>query len=293
MINIESLNLSALTNDPNDQWLTRFATDNGLNYANEPQLEFKSIVVGNSISTNILSTPDQDFMIASAGVRMYDSYYGDYRINDNSSLARIKLPRKLPQMVIDSRHNSIKFLPDYYDIQEIKLEGNFSKHFKVYLPKNYHIDILQILTPDVMHALLECGTRYDYEITDDYLYIWDYRGIFEDSPSRFQSFLGNALNISQKFIKQSKTYSDHRANGNSGEAVTTGGARLRRSKSNRKIFITMLVALATAFFTVGLISGLVSGPDRITVIMLIYVSILSIALIAGIWMLIVNKTKNK
>lgn len=54
----------------------------------------------------------------------------------------------------------------------ISLPYEFEKHFRLYAPKEYEIEALQVFTPDILAALLEDDFRHDIEIVDGELLIF-------------------------------------------------------------------------------------------------------------------------
>lgn len=82
--------------------------------------------------------------------RMYTWYY-----------AGMRLPRRVPHLVLDSKSNDgtvmgkalISNLPVVISSsQRISLEGDFDRYFTLYAPR-YDVDVRYVLTPDVMAAL--------------------------------------------------------------------------------------------------------------------------------------------
>ena len=96
----------------------------------------------------------------------------DEHIHEETFL-RIKLSGKMPHIIIDSRKNSDTLRGiSSLDADRLRLEGNFPDTFRVYTVKNRQIDVLSILTPDVMRDLLDFGNGYDFELVDNELYVY-------------------------------------------------------------------------------------------------------------------------
>lgn len=104
---------------------------------------------------------------------------GKNRTKHTLSILNLKLPKKVPHLVINSKiEDSTGFsgsvLPVLFlDNQKITLEGDFSKYFDVYSPKNYQVSALSLLTPDVMQTFLTRLHQVDVELVNDRLYIYD------------------------------------------------------------------------------------------------------------------------
>jgi hypothetical protein len=135
---------------------------------------------------------------------------------------RVQLDQYLPHLVIYSRQNplgdpSFKDLGDKTNVklanrglknQALSLEGKFNDYFEVYMPEGKQIDSLRVLAPDVMLAMVEHGKMYNYEIVDNYLYIFDTADMDNDivSPAQMQSFWHGAATIVKEFEDQARVY---------------------------------------------------------------------------------------
>lgn len=103
---------------------------------------------------------------------------GRSRSQHRLSILNLKLPKKVPHLVVDSRvEGSSRYggsvLPIDFDYkQKLTLEGDFSKYFNVYSPHNYQVSALSLLTPDVMQMFLAKLHRVDVELVNNRLYIY-------------------------------------------------------------------------------------------------------------------------
>ncbi len=112
---------------------------------------------------------------------LYTYYYsigsGRTEMEYDLQIMELELPRKLPQMVIDSTievgNGNMSTLPIDFDAsQKIELEGDFHKYFDLYAPDKYGISLLTIVAPDVMEVLLGFAANCDVEIVGNRLYIY-------------------------------------------------------------------------------------------------------------------------
>lgn len=96
--------------------------------------------------------------------------YGDYKSRERYyTVFEYKLQRKMPHVVFDGVGAKRKqFGHIYVAAQKVALEGNFSKHFDVYMPEFYQVDTLSFVTPEVMQAMLALP-NFDFEIKEDSL----------------------------------------------------------------------------------------------------------------------------
>ncbi|MCL2451791.1 hypothetical protein FWD20_02870 [Candidatus Saccharibacteria bacterium] len=144
---------------------------------------------------------------------------------------QITLPRQVPHLFINGKKNAVNPNTFEYKVEKLKLEGDFSKHFDLLVPPGYQRDALQILTPDVMAALIDFGKEYDFELIGSELYIYQ-SGMFSKelftSAEKLRTFLTAVDKISSQFGKQTKTYSDLRAGNVSSNLVATEGAKFKK-----------------------------------------------------------------
>lgn len=90
---------------------------------------------------------------------------------------QVNIKKTLPHMYLDSHGDSKTQGPmrTYHNSQKISLEGDFDKHFQLFAPKSYQHLVLSILTPDVMHTLIDSNNRYDVEFVGQYMRIMSNR----------------------------------------------------------------------------------------------------------------------
>ncbi len=63
--------------------------------------------------------------------------------------------KSLPEFLVDAKYNPVSLPEVFSNHKLLKLEGDFSDYFKVYCLPGNHIEVLSMLTPDVMYALRE------------------------------------------------------------------------------------------------------------------------------------------
>jgi hypothetical protein len=231
--------------------LLKFALDNKLQYnvsGIAPPTEPIMFNIGHSrAQSNTLTFPDAtrlaSYQYTVGSGRNSRTYKFDF--------TSIKLPRKVPHLVLNFKGNSIN--PNTYDyhVQKLKLEGDFSKHFDLYAPPDYQIDALQIFTPDVMDALMNFGKDCDFELVNDELYVYqpDIGKLF-DSADKLRESLAAVSKVAAQFGKQVTTYSDTRAGNVSSGLVAADGAKLKGRSWKRGIVLTVAVVIAYVAFNI-------------------------------------------
>lgn len=164
--------------------------------------------------------------------------------------ARFKLPRRVPNMVLDARANN-KWLLSNLDVafkrsQRLSLEGDFDRSFSLYAPDAYKRDALYIFTPDVMAVLVDYGRDFDFELVEDELFIYA-KGAFKlDQAATYKNLAVMAETIYRKIEGQSEKYADERVGDRTANIVGAGGQRLKR-RIGWVIIILFIIWISSAF----------------------------------------------
>lgn len=236
--------------------LSDFAARNnmtvGINapYDNRPGIIFEH---GDSrIFKELLVATDQPF--AEIGNFQYTVGSGRNRSNRMYGFIRIKLPRRLPHMVLDSRKNnifgSVSNLPTAFSTsQQLALEGDFNKYFTLYTPAEYERDALYVFTPDVMQALIDTAAGYDCEVIDDSLYIYSSTQLQITSPAMLEKLVNLSRVLQREFDHQADYYADERAGDRSLNLVAPSGARLKTTLPT-PVILFIIIMMAYFFFKI-------------------------------------------
>ncbi len=64
----------------------------------------------------------------------------------------------------------------------LKLEGDFNKYFTVSVEKNFEMEALEILTPDVMNDFVQKSRGINFELSDHRLYIFQHGTMSKKEP---------------------------------------------------------------------------------------------------------------
>jgi hypothetical protein len=107
--------------------------------------------------------------------RLFNFYYVWTKKGANLVLMlELSLPKAIPSMLILSRQDEFyqTLTPAKMEADtKVRLEGNFNEHFAVHVQAGAEDEIRQILTPDLMLALIEEMPRFSFLFLDDKLYI--------------------------------------------------------------------------------------------------------------------------
>jgi len=128
----------------------------------------------------------------------------------------VKLPAPLPHLILDAKSNNtlVSDLPFGVDpAQNISLEGDFDKWFRVYAPAQYQSDALYILTPSVMVALIDNARGYNVEIVDNTLLFFDSSVADFNSAERWQTLQAILDTVALPIVASARRYRDERVPG--------------------------------------------------------------------------------
>jgi hypothetical protein len=213
------------------RWML-FAKRNGLSYHNP-----KAIPGGqeNLNTTNRIDAPGDfarhfgvvDGVFFKRGINSFDNFvdlnehticfehcktvsHGKNSTSYYFNVIRYDFGRPVPNILLDGQKNTNPMEGERYNAQAMHLEGDFNQHFKVLAPEGYHIDTLQILSPDVMADLVDHAAEYDIELVDHYVYIAAMRGYNPDNyGASVQDFFVRASEVIKELGEQVDAYTDH------------------------------------------------------------------------------------
>lgn len=230
--------------------LYKFAMANGLNFIYDvPNPGYAGMIFDEGDSRSI-----QEALAFEDGTEIgnyqYSTGSGKNRQTHNWSYVRVKLTRRLPNMVLDSRKNNFlgSNLPDSFSRgQTLSLEGDFNKYFTLYAPKEYERDALYVFTPDVMAAVVDAGQTYDMEVIDDNLMLYAPGVMALDSETKLRTLLGIIEKIGSELRDQSNYYADERVGDRAMNIVAEPGRRLKSGVGAGAIAIIVIFAVYFVF----------------------------------------------
>lgn len=154
---------------------------------------------------------------------------------------QLRVPRQLPHLFIDSLRNGRlrQFLPGTL---RISLEGDFDRHFAVYVPDGYERDALELLTPDVMASLIDFGRGWDIEVVEDRMIVVSNRLRWRTDRDETCALLLFAEIVGAELSHQAVSYTDPRAV-RPRTQIAEPGRRLRR-RSGWIAAVVVAVAVA-------------------------------------------------
>lgn len=171
----------------------------------------------------------------------------------------ITLPRRLPQMILDARSNdhgpfsSLMHRPQ--SDQVLSLEGDFDRHFRLYVPRGYERDALYVFTPDLMALCIDETGDLDVEIRDDQLIVTRPGGFDLHQITTWERFARIRQTVGALAWNQTDQYVDERTQSprlafaaQAEHEVAAGGRRLRKR-------VPRVVWLVAGIFAAVILAG--------------------------------------
>jgi hypothetical protein len=127
-------------------------------------------------------------------IHSYTVGQGKHRRIIDSSVLQVQYLNGLPPFIIDSKTEKISHtIPDAYE--ELNLEGDFNQHFKLFVPTGTQIEVLSIITPDVMRTLIDHCKGQDIESLGNLIWYIDSSSSKKDSEVRSLFAAAHALGV--------------------------------------------------------------------------------------------------
>ncbi len=148
-----------------------------------------SISVGHGISGNYQDRPFHIFEYE------YAVGSGKQKTTYSFTVFEVKFTGNFPHLYLNYKDDGYANTPALISsLAKLSLPKEFEDKFKLYSPKEYEIETLEIFTPDFFTHLLNCGWKHDMEFVDGELLIY--------RRSQFNNFtdLDTELNTIKKFV---------------------------------------------------------------------------------------------
>ncbi len=136
------------------------------------------------------------------------------------------LPRTLPNVFFDSKHTGGREFRIVLESSQMhSLEGDFDDHFRTYFNKDYTIDSLSFITPEVMQTMLD-ARAYDIEIYGNTLYLYNE---LENMPDQIEDVRRHGEMIRHALLNNIVSYRDERIDFQDGrKTVSVQGIELNQ-----------------------------------------------------------------
>lgn len=170
---------------------------------------------------------------------------GKNREEHNKGVIMVKLPRKVPNVVFDSKANNIFGMSSlgttFGRSQRFSFEGDFNKHFDVYAPQNYGRDVLYFMTPELMALLVDEANNYDIEVVDDNLFF--YAPEFDFKKQQLEAIFKLIATLGGEFSDNTQRYADERVGDKTVNMIAEPGRRLKRGISWISVVVIIIYIL--------------------------------------------------
>ncbi len=98
---------------------------------------------------------------------------GKHKSIHSFTVFEIKFTGTFPHLYLNYKNDSYSNTPSMFSsIAKVSLPRDFENEFKLYVPKEYEIEALEIFTPDVFSVLIDLKWDYDMEFADGELVIY-------------------------------------------------------------------------------------------------------------------------
>lgn len=179
---------------------------------------------------------------------------GKNRSEHKKGVIMLKLPRKVPHVVFDSKANNLWGLSSlemaFAKSQRFTFEGDFNKHFDVYAPQHYGRDVLYFMTPELMALLIDKAGKYDIEAVDDDLFF--YGPEFDYKQNALKNIFNIIETVGGEFSENTQRYADERVGDKNLNLVSEEGRRLKQKVSWA---VWAIVVIYLFFMMLRIISG--------------------------------------
>lgn len=175
-----SIVLGIVLNIRRKKMLKKFALEHGYNYLSYGNIDSTPSLyldVGHSREAKHVITGDLDSNL----IKFFDFQsiigHGKHKRRVSFSVCEIDTKSNLRRFLLLSK--KMRFAPgNMYEGfkngfgREIKLEGDFHKYFKLYVPEDYEIEVFQIFTPDIMATFIDNARDFTFEFVDNKMLIY-------------------------------------------------------------------------------------------------------------------------
>lgn len=180
------------------------------------------------------------------GTHSYTIGNGRNRRIVRTGVLAVQLATTLPHVLLDRKGNATHLSDGVSRSQQLRLEGDFNRHFAVYCPKDYERDVLYFLTPELMQALIDMDSTFDAEIIGDRLYFYRSGDIATDEQT-IQGLLELITHVGSNVAKNTVGYQDFRTD-KTISGVAPSGASLHMSKLPFIVGVIIVAGLMLLYF---------------------------------------------
>ena len=158
------------------EFMCKFAQANNLSYQTEGSVNnrhgklFDHQSKGrlfNLIGGTILNFPSELYNYS------FETGMGKHKVTHCVTVLQINFKGLVPHFTVLERNETIDSILRYRNGEyEHELEGDFYKYYKLYITDHQEIEILEILTPEIMAFMIDEAKHLSFEFTANQLYIY-------------------------------------------------------------------------------------------------------------------------
>lgn len=235
--------------------MDHFASINHMGFVSDGEITYKPGIIFNSGNPTTVTSAyiASNRSFSEIGNITYVVGSGKNRREYDFGYIEIKLPKRLPNIVLDSTKNNqlgiLSNLPNFVPGgQKLELEGDFNNYFTVHVPEGYERDALEIFTPEVMQLLVDNLHNFDCEIIDDSLYLYSNDTFSLWEADELRQLINIADVVNAKFDTKVAKYADYRIGDQSINVVAKSGQRLKQFFGLSSVWNIVIYLVVAMFF---------------------------------------------
>ncbi len=184
----------------------------------------------------------------------YEYTYGDRLSKEGNSFNGmfINIPVNLPHIYVDLHNNDdvVGSIRSFKDISPLKLEANFGTNASVYASAKDRLDVLTILNPATMDAILSYADSYEFECSGSQIILYSKNKVYYDKNNQVKII--EAANKILESLNQTITNWQHLKKGTYDEMSLNPNDKVLKIGKYSVGSLRRLVSLAlTAFVSAG------------------------------------------
>jgi hypothetical protein len=178
---------------------------------------------------------------------------------------KLQLSTKMPNILLKSSYYRGPELTEVINDEIfVKLEGDFNEYFSLYVLREFEIEALQLLSPDVMHYLIETAKPFNLEFVESDLYIFSQNQI-SAKPELYRLYGITRYLIDKLGDKINKMRPDLKAMDSAYRQYQEKKRRLFSGISKKAAWTTLNIMFAIAIFGIQIYAGSISRLSKTSI----------------------------
>lgn len=186
-------------------YLRKFGIDNNLQIYDYPKLKYTELPFFNKINRIATVSRGIQLQLGPPLIEIFTYSTEPFWHTAEFQVVHIKLTRKLPNVIIDSRLNDYLLGSDlpgkYIDItDQYTLEGDFPTYFKVFAASDQTIETLQLMSPELMVTFIDNFQNCNIEFINTSVFITTRTKYV--TRNNFKQLVESSIELSQHLEKK-------------------------------------------------------------------------------------------